>query len=200
MDERVRQVLRALVTEHGAEMATDAARCESLLRGRCPANKREVALLLGVLRSGVMGELQRSAAGAATVGRVGMLAHRIEDELGVTADAARWAVESWALALGWPLEVAKPVAQATPAAPVRAPVPVFEPRPAIAPAPPPVMPAFASAPAPVPGAVAASEPAPLPELRSTPVGAPRRGNRAWIAAAAMLVAAVLYVFWRVLRR
>ena len=193
VNDQVRQALCALVTEHGAMIATDAERCESLLRERCPANKREMALLLGVLRSGVMDELLRSAAGAAAVGRVGILAHRIEDEMGVKADAARWAIESWALALGWPLEVAKPAAPPVPvsAAPARG--PGSAPPPAPVPAPPP-------APALVLIPEMHTEPEPVPVLAVTPASAPRRGNGAWIAAAVLAAAAALYAIWQLLRR
>jgi hypothetical protein len=196
MNEQVRRELRALVGEHGAAITADASRCEALLRERCPANKREVALLLGVLRSGVMAELRLSATGAATAGRVGMLAHRVEDELGVNAEAARWAIESWAFALGRPLEAAKPVAAAEPVAPAPAPVPAPASRPA--PVPPPAAPEPAFVPAPAP--VAAPAPAPVPLPASAPAGAPRRGNGARIAAAAVAAAVVLYLLWRLLQR
>ena len=216
MNEQVQQALRALVTEHGAAIATDAGRCESLLRERCPANKRETALLLGVLHSGVMGELLLAAAGTAAVGRVGMLARRIEDEMGVKADAARWAVESWALALGWPLELAKPAAPAVPAAPVYAPVPPSAPRPTSLPAPPPVTPAPVhvppqvapapihvpppDAPAPVPEVAAEPVHEPVAVLATPPASAPRPGNGGWITAAVLFVAVVLYLLWRFLPR
>jgi len=207
VNEQVQQALRALVTEHGAAIATDAGRCESLLRERCPANKRETALLLGVLHSGVMGELLLPAAGTAAVGRVGMLARRIEDEMGVKADAARWAVESWALALGWPLEVAKPVAAAVPVTAARVPGPVSAPRPTPAPAPPPVVPVPVhvpppAAPAPVPVPEVAAEPVhePVAVLATPPASTPRLGNGAWITAAVLVLAVVLYMLWRFLQR
>jgi hypothetical protein len=201
LNDQVRQALCALVNEHGAAIATDPPRCESLLRERCPANKRELALLSGVLRSGVMDELLRPAAGAAAVGRLGTLARRIEDEMAVKGDPARWAVESWALALGWPLEVAKPVAPVAPVAPVRAPAPVSAPRTTPAPAPPSAAPAPAIVPplvAPVPVPEAAPEPAPVPVPVAAPASIPRRGYGAWIAAAVLVALVVLYALRRLL--
>jgi hypothetical protein len=202
VNEQVRQALRELVTEHGAAIAGDAGRCEALLRERCPSNKRQVVLLLGVLRSSVMGELLHTADAATAPGRVGMLSRRIEDELAVKADAARWAVESWALALGWPIEVAKP---AVPAAPARVSVPAPAPAPAAAPpapvaAPEPVPPPVPPAPEPLPAPVAVPEPEPVPVFATAPAGAPRRSSGPWLAVAAVAAAVALYVLWQLLRR
>lgn len=100
MSDVPRQTLRTLIAKHGRDLCSDAGRCEGLLRDYCGGYRREVNILMGALKERVPLDL---LAAQSTVPRellLARLAKRLEDQLAFTEDAARWAVESWALALG----------------------------------------------------------------------------------------------------
>lgn len=100
MDDAPRQTLRALVARHGTGLCSDARRCEALLRDLAGAHRREVNILVSALKERVPLDL---LAGQSAMPRgllLARLAKRLEDHLGLTGEAARWAVDSWALALG----------------------------------------------------------------------------------------------------
>jgi hypothetical protein len=99
MSDSVRQTLCRAVQQHGRSLIDDPRRCESLLRDLCPSNKREVNLLVAALRERVPADLAASQ-GASTAIRIQGLVSRLQQVAGLAEDAARWAVDSWALALG----------------------------------------------------------------------------------------------------
>ena len=100
MNDAPRRTLRELVARHGPGLCSDAKRCEGLLRDLCGAHRREINILVGALKERVPLDL---LAGRGAMPRgllLSRLAKRLEDQLALTEDAARWAVASWALALG----------------------------------------------------------------------------------------------------
>jgi len=100
MNDAPRQTLRKLIAAHGPGLCSDARRCEGLLRDLSGAHRREINILMGALRERVPLDL---LAGRNSVPRdllLMRLSKRLEDHLALTAEAARWAVDSWALALG----------------------------------------------------------------------------------------------------
>lgn len=76
-------------------------RCEALLRDLCAAYGREVNLLVSALKQGVTERLveARAAATPYEVVSARLTAHLV-DNLYLNEAGARWAVDSWALALG----------------------------------------------------------------------------------------------------
>jgi len=133
MNDEPRQKLRELILEHGRSLCTDPRRCEALLKDYCGTYKREIFVLVAALKNRVADDLLKSSAGMPPAIVMGRLQRRLEDELALSADAAHWAVESWALALGFITQsvpvVAKP-AQAPlpkPAAVVAPAIPVVSP-------------------------------------------------------------------------
>ncbi|HLM59146.1 MAG TPA: hypothetical protein VK422_23780 [Pyrinomonadaceae bacterium] len=95
-----RRTLRELIARHGAGLCSDARRCEGLLRDHCGEHRREINILMGALDERVPLDL---LAGQGSMPRgllLSRLSKRLEDQLALTAEAARWAVGSWALALG----------------------------------------------------------------------------------------------------
>ncbi|MET0647586.1 MAG: hypothetical protein ABW208_13290, partial [Pyrinomonadaceae bacterium] len=89
-----------LIARHGPGLCSDARRCEGLLRDLCGGHRREINILVGALRERVPLNLM---AGRNSVPRgllLTRLAKRLEDQLALTGEASRWAVDSWALALG----------------------------------------------------------------------------------------------------
>ncbi len=112
--------LRELIVEYGRSLCDDPRRCEALLKDYCGQYKREIFVLITALRNRVAEDLLKTSAGVPHVLLLARLIKRLEDELAMTAEAAQWAVESWALALGviqQPMPVIKP-APAPPPPPV----------------------------------------------------------------------------------
>jgi len=100
MDDAPRQKLAELTRRFGREIAGDARRCEALLRDACPQHKQEVFVLVGAAKESVGTELLGSSDGTPKEALLSRLTKRLHDNLGLRENLARWAVESWALALG----------------------------------------------------------------------------------------------------
>jgi hypothetical protein len=97
--DHVRATLRDLVVQHGAEaMVDDPRRCRALLTDLCPEHPREVS----VLAAAVEVDIPRRLLADGTRLGVGPLAARLEQARGLAPEAAHWAVETWAHALGVP--------------------------------------------------------------------------------------------------
>jgi formylglycine-generating enzyme required for sulfatase activity len=124
MSPQPRQQLVELVARYGRELAEDPRRCEALLRDYCSEYKREITLLVSAARERVAAELWagRDSVPAATL--LARLTRRLYDNLGIAEGFARWAVESWALALG---VIADPTADTGTESPAEAPGVVLEP-------------------------------------------------------------------------
>jgi hypothetical protein len=100
MDDLPRQKLAELIRRFGREIAGDARRCEALLKDACPQHKREIFVLVSAAKESVGVELLGSSSGAPKEALVSRLTMRVHENLGLPESLARWAVESWALALG----------------------------------------------------------------------------------------------------
>jgi len=99
MNDAVLGQLRHIVATYGPEICADPRRVEGLLRDLSGEHRREIAVLVGAVREGVPAELlagRNSALPAVTRER---LVRMLRDNLGLAADAAQWAVRTWALAL-----------------------------------------------------------------------------------------------------
>ena len=108
MHDEPRQKLRELLIEYGRSLCDDPRRCEALLKDYCGRYKREIFVLVSALKNRVAADLINVSAGVPPALVVGRLIQRLEDELGLAENAARWAVETWALALGMPVIHAEP--------------------------------------------------------------------------------------------
>jgi hypothetical protein len=100
MNDKPRQQLGEIITKYGQD-AYNPQRCEGLLRDYCGQYKKEIFLLVNALKKGVAGELIKSKKDsvAATI-VLARLTNKLQNELGITAESAQWAVDSWGLALG----------------------------------------------------------------------------------------------------
>ncbi|WP_295392451.1 formylglycine-generating enzyme family protein [uncultured Thiodictyon sp.] len=116
MEPTVRDTLRQLIVQHGRALCDEAPRCETMLRDLCGQHKPEIALLISALQQRVPAALLANAAGLSPLLLVDQLRERLAKELFLTAEAAHWAVETWALALGVIAEPA-PAPAATPEPP-----------------------------------------------------------------------------------
>ena len=116
MEPRVRDSLRQLIVRYGHALCEDPPRCEAMLRDLCGQHKREITVLIRALKQRVATDLLATSAGLPVPMLLGRLRQRLEDEEAMTAEAAHWAVETWAMALGIVAEPV-PMAAATAAAP-----------------------------------------------------------------------------------
>jgi len=100
VDDAVRETLCALLAERGASFCDDPKPVEGLLWDLCGEQRREVRVLVVVLRDGIVQHLRGSGEGMPSSLLLSRLTERAQQEFGFAEDVARWAVESWALALG----------------------------------------------------------------------------------------------------
>ena len=103
MNDLPRQKLRELIIEYGRSLCDDPRRCEALLKDYCGQYKREIFVLVNALKNRVAEELINASASVPPALLLGRLIQRLEDELAFSEAVARWAVETWALALGMPV-------------------------------------------------------------------------------------------------
>ncbi len=100
MNDLPRQKLAEMIAKYGRDLADDPMRCQGLLRDLCPSEcKLEINLLVSALREGVPTDLLASSATPKEV-RFALLRKRLQENLGLADESARWAVESWATAMG----------------------------------------------------------------------------------------------------
>jgi hypothetical protein len=100
MSDDPRKVLRDLLHRYGEELIDDPRRCAALLRDLCPQSNWQVRVLVDALKERVPQELGGSPSPTLTLVKSQQLVRRLETDLALTQEAARWAVESWALAIG----------------------------------------------------------------------------------------------------
>lgn len=132
MNDLPRQKLRELIVEYGRSLCDDPRRCEALLKDYCGQHKREIFVLVNALKNRVADDLLKTSASVPQSILLARLHKRLEEELAMTAEAAHWAVETWALALGF----------------ITQPLPVVKPTPVSPPSPPPTIPKATPAPLP----------------------------------------------------
>jgi hypothetical protein len=100
MDNFPRQQLVTIIAKHGHTLCQDPARCEALLRESCDESFPEVSLLMNALKEQVPLELLSSPSNVPRRLLQARLVRRLEENFCLKKDAAQWAVDSWALALG----------------------------------------------------------------------------------------------------
>jgi tetratricopeptide (TPR) repeat protein len=98
-----RQKLREIIAANGPAVCSDAQRCIALLNDACPDAKKEIFALATALTARVPAELLFPPAGEPPQALLDRLTRRLTEELALAEEPARWAVESWAHALGFEL-------------------------------------------------------------------------------------------------
>jgi hypothetical protein len=104
MNDLPRTILKDLVHRYGRSLTGDALRTEGLLRDTCGEHPREIFILVHALRQQIPADLLASRQSLPIPLLKEILTRRLEDELSFSEHASRWAVESWADALGLPAE------------------------------------------------------------------------------------------------
>lgn len=100
MNPQPRHTLERIIARKGRQICDSPKQLEALLRDLCGAYRREINILVGALEERVATDL---IANSRTVPRnvlLVQLAKRLQDNLAYTPEAAHWAVDSWAVALG----------------------------------------------------------------------------------------------------
>ena len=100
MNDLPRQKLGEIVAKHGVSLVENPRRCEGLLRDYCGRFRREVSVLTMALEERVALDLLAAAKTTPHPVLLGRLTRRLCDNLALSELAARWAVDSWAFALG----------------------------------------------------------------------------------------------------
>ena len=100
MNEALRQKLCDIVSTHGTAVADDPTRCGELLRQSAPEDGDGVEALLCALKAHVPARLALLTEPLALAPLTAGLVRRLVEEQGLNEQNARWAVESWAIALG----------------------------------------------------------------------------------------------------
>jgi parallel beta-helix repeat protein len=101
MNDQPRRKLREIIEKHGHSVIENPRRVEGLLRDYCGGFRREISALTMALEEHAVADML--AAPASSLPRKVTLARitqRLCDHLALSESAARWAVESWAWALG----------------------------------------------------------------------------------------------------
>src|SRR5476651_1773945 len=94
-----RDVLIEIVAKYGEPLLASPQRTEGLLKDYCGEFRREIFVLVSCLRVGVVDQVRRQ--GGPSIKLVcARLALKLEQNLAISSDIAKWAVESWAIALG----------------------------------------------------------------------------------------------------
>ncbi|MBW4475167.1 MAG: phosphate/phosphite/phosphonate ABC transporter substrate-binding protein [Stenomitos rutilans HA7619-LM2] len=99
MDNAARQQLQTFIQQQGHTVCNDLSRCRAILKDYCGQYQSELKALVNALNEGIPADLVSSQTSAPPEVLVGRLAKRLCDDLGMREEVARWAVESWAIAL-----------------------------------------------------------------------------------------------------
>lgn len=95
-----RHTLKKIVSQRGRDICASPSRLEALLRDLCGDYRREINVLIGALENRVAADLMDASRSLPREVLLTQLARRLQDNLAYTQEASRWAVESWAYALG----------------------------------------------------------------------------------------------------
>jgi hypothetical protein len=95
-----REELKQLIGEYGRSLSKDPKRCEALLRDVCGQYRKEISVLVSAIKESIPVDLCHSQHSVPSDLLLAQLSKRLEDRLAIDREAARWGVESWAIALG----------------------------------------------------------------------------------------------------
>src|SRR5260370_2476745 len=100
MNDEPRNILKSVIDKYGFSLAESPLRCEGLLRDLCGENKREIFVLVSAIQERVPAELVDPSQLLPPQALYERLARRLQDNIAVSPEAARWTVSAWAHALG----------------------------------------------------------------------------------------------------
>ena len=100
MNDAVRQKLSEIIERYGRDICNEPRRCKGLLLDHCAGDRREGFVLVSALEERVVSDLLGGLESQSWALVSGRLSRRLVENRAMAEDAALWAVESWALALG----------------------------------------------------------------------------------------------------
>ena len=100
MHDQPRRTLCQLLKQYGPELHVDARRTEALLLDLCNAYPREIFVLISAQKQRVPMDLLGAPRWMPRQALTAQLIRRLQEQLALTEEAATWAVETWAMALG----------------------------------------------------------------------------------------------------
>lgn len=100
MTDLPRRTLTHIIAKHGRGICESPKRVEASLRDLCGEHRREINIIMGALEERVAADMMSIGKSVPRGVLLARLAARLRDELAYTPEAARWAVETWAVALG----------------------------------------------------------------------------------------------------
>lgn len=100
MNSEARETLNRIIEQRGQGICAYPKLVESLLRDLCGEHRREINILVGALEERIAADLIHANKGVPREVLLAQLTQRLQDNLAYTREAARWAVDSWAVALG----------------------------------------------------------------------------------------------------
>lgn len=95
-----RRKLCEIIAQYGVSLYDDPIRCEGLLSDFCGGYKKEIFILLCALKQKVPTNLLSFSGKIPIELTMVQLTNRLHADLSLNKSAARWGIESWALALG----------------------------------------------------------------------------------------------------
>jgi hypothetical protein len=98
MNDLPRQKLKEIIIQYGRDLCDNPKRCGAFLNDYCGQYRREIFLLISALKQGVAKDLLNSGNIPVEV-LLGRLINQMQNDLGLTKEAAQYAVESWAQVL-----------------------------------------------------------------------------------------------------
>ena len=100
MQNSSREQLIKLISQYGCSIVNEFSRCESLILDLCGQQKLDVNLLLIALKQNIPSDLLKLNEKTHLDLIINRLTSRLSKSYGILEENARWAVESWTLALG----------------------------------------------------------------------------------------------------
>lgn len=95
-----RQKLCEIILRYGSSLSNEPQRCEGLLRDLCGEYRKEISALVSAVKEGITRELLSSENAISPEILLESLTETLQENSALSEEAAKWAVESWALALG----------------------------------------------------------------------------------------------------
>jgi hypothetical protein len=108
MNDETRAVLSEIVRTEGRGITAEPRRLQALLSDRAGGYKLEINLLVSAADEGVPDALLRTSDTGPRGATIERLAHQLEESRGFEYSRSRWAVDSWAIALGLDPEATVP--------------------------------------------------------------------------------------------
>ena len=105
MNDEARQKLREIVGEIGSNVSDNPQVWRGYLTDRLAEYTLERQALISALNENIPDDLLSSQTSLPPVVQIERLTQKLVDRLGLQNEVARWAVESWALALGRRVQV-----------------------------------------------------------------------------------------------